>query len=321
MQNFLVVGDLQMKRENLQVCAALFDQVESLAKERKVNSVIWLGDMLDRRGLVEAECLNALFDYFNRSALWHHIVIGNHDLLSMHHTAHSLEPLKAVKNVKIYDRPALLAKNCLVMPYYKNPQKFLQEIDSLFSDLNPNPILICHQGIKQFTVNSGYTEEEAVELKDLQMFKLVIAGHYHTPKTKDNTVYLGSPFSHSFGESNEQKRLGVLEVDSGQLEFIDINFRKHMTYNLDLDEENHVVPQFDLQNINRIIIKGSEKKIEDFKKLPVTPGVKYIFISTGERAAAISETLTNKEKWIKWSRDIKKLNEEYVNAGLELLND
>ncbi len=313
MKSYLVVGDLQMKKENLQKCENLFQLVEKESQAKKLNNVIWLGDMLDRRGLVEIECLNTLFNYFNNSSLTHHVLVGNHDLISLHDKKHSLETLKTLKNVHIYDEITRV-DNILFVPYYRDPNRFLQETQS------DADILVCHQGIKEFTIGSGYTENEAVSIEDLSNFKLVLAGHYHTPKNMKNVVYLGSPFSHSFGESNEEKRLGVLNPESIEVDFISINkFPKHISMEI---TSKSSAPKIDSYNHWRIIFNGSEKEINDFKNnLVKKANVKYIFRETNKsRNLVIKETLTNKEKWIKWSKEIKNLDDKIIDKGLELLS-
>lgn len=311
---FLLVGDLQMKRENLKLSECLFELIENEAKQRKLSEVFWLGDLLDRRGLIEAECLNSLHKYFSNSNFTHHVLVGNHDLINLHSKEHSLKSLGSIKNVILYDSFNSSLQDILVMPYTKNPQHFLKCVKE-----SSAKYLICHQGVKEFTFGSGYTEDEAVGLDDLKQFKLVIAGHYHTPKEMENVVYLGSPFSHSFSESNESKRLGVFDTESGNIEYIPTNFRRHMTYNVCLENPEPV--KYNLEDINRIIVKGKDRDIETFKKSKMQAGIKYVFISTDEKAVSIPETLTNKQKWVKWAKDIKQLDDSYVTAGLELLND
>lgn len=316
MGDLLIIGDLQAKRENLQECVSLFAQIESLAKERNINTVVFLGDMLERRGLIEAECLNTLFSYFSSSNLHHYIVCGNHDQISTHNDSTALEPLKALKNVNIYDEPGQLG-NILFMPYYRNPKGFLYDITLWLPRLPNTPILLCHQGIKEFTIGSGYTEDEAVNVSDLKAFKLVVAGHYHTPMNKANVVYLGSPFSHSFGESNEEKRLGILNTETVELEYIPTNFRKHMTYTLGV---NDPLPAIDDKNLYRFIIEGTDDEIKNYTPLITGRNVKYVMRPKSvAQTVVISETLTHQDKWVKWAKDIKQLDDEVIQKGLELL--
>lgn len=323
MNDFVIVGDLQMKRENLQVCEQVFDEVEKLAVKRNLNQVVLVGDLLDRRGLVEAACLNKLHELLSKSKLTFYILIGNHDLLSLYSTEHALEPLKSLPNVNIYDKPGQLG-NILFMPYYKNPTKFLQDMNTWLPKLPKKPILICHQGVKEFTIGSGYTEEEAVTLSDLHAFKLVIAGHYHTPNDKGNVVFIGSPFSHSYGESNENKRLGILNTNTATIEFYPTEFRRHLTHEIWFHDDHDLLGlYFDPKHFNRCIVNGTQEQIKEFKSKNIfnTPNVKWIFRPEDSANVLIKETLSNKDKWIKWARETKKLDEYYINAGLDLLND
>jgi DNA repair exonuclease SbcCD nuclease subunit len=309
----LVVGDLQMKKENLQKCLNLFQLIEQKSESEGLNSVIWLGDMLDKRGLVEIECLNSLYNYFSNSGLIHHVLVGNHDLISLHDKKHSLETLKTLKNVHIYDEITKV-DNLLFAPYYKDPNKFIQNIAS------DADILVCHQGIKEFTIGSGYTENEAVNIGDLSHFKLVLAGHYHTPKNINNVVYLGSPFSHSFGESNEEKRIAILDTSNYTLKYFSVlNFPRHISIEVNCKDQ---LPLIDDYNYFRIILNGSEEEINEIKhRLIKKSNVKYIFRETSRsNNVAIEETLTNKDKWIKWCKEIKKLDDNTINKGLELLS-
>lgn len=306
-----IVGDLQLQRSNIDKVLDLFAHVESLGLD-----TIWLGDMLDKRGLVEAECLNILYNYFSKSRLNHKILVGNHDMLGVHSEGHALESLKALKNVWIIDQPTFLSganTKILMVPYYRDPTKFIEAIS--FPGVET---VFCHQGVKEFTLGSGYTEDEAVNLEDLKNFKLVVCGHYHTPKEMENVVYLGSPFSHSFGESNEQKRIAKFDEETGKLEYINTDFPKHMTYVMNLPDINGI--PYSPINYNRMILRGTREQIDAFDKSRY-PGFKFIEESiTGLYKSAIKETQTPQDMFDQWFKDVKKeKNEDLYKLGLNIL--
>ena len=321
---YLIVGDVQAKKENLHLVKRLINDVEAQS-----NDIIWLGDLLDRRGHIEAELLNLFYEYFSHSKHNHWIIVGNHDLLSVHSQETALTPLKALENVRIIDEPTYLTKDgpysdILMVPYYRNPQKFLEAVNDPSNEPKPTT-LICHQGIKEFTLGSGYTEDEAVHLSDLQQFQLVVCGHYHTPQQKSNVVYVGSPFSHSFGESNENKRLAIFDTSTLNLDYIPTDFPQHWTHEFDLTlglNDNDIVylQELTADNYHRVIISGTDAQIKEFQKSSlILPHVRYLYRPVGGTAAVISEKLTNNDKWVKWAKDIKKLDDETINLGLELL--
>lgn len=313
----LLVGDIQLQKSNLPIASELFKLVESYNLP-----VVWLGDVLERRGLIEAECLNAFFNYLSSSKQVHYIVIGNHCLLNLHGSEHALEPLKALNNVFIYDKPAQFG-HLLFIPYMRNSKKFLEAIDLWLPRLPKAPILICHQGIKEFTIGSGYTEDEAVGLDDVRGFSRVIAGHYHTPKDMSNVCYLGSPFSHSFGESNEHKRLGILNIETATIEFIPTDFRRHVSIDIDLNNFDFSgIINYNSKDLTRAIVTGTEEQIQRFKLGTHSNSTNLKFIYRPISASSnviIQDTLTNKEKWLKWSKEVKQLDDTVINAGLDLL--
>ena len=48
--------------------------------------------------------------------------------------------------------------------------------------------------------------------------KLFIVGHYHKFQKNENILYLGTPYSHSFGEANQKKYILIVDQD---LDFIE----------------------------------------------------------------------------------------------------
>jgi len=308
MSKYTVIGDLHLEHSNIDKVKKLFNQIESMG-----NNTIFLGDMLNRRGLIEASCLNLLYKLFSDSRRLHTIICGNHDQLSISSMEHSLEPLKSLPNVIIYDKPGTF-DNILFMPYYRNPNQFL-------ADLNKNSkYLFCHQGVKEFSMGSGYTDNEAIDIKELAHFDRCVIGHYHSPMEKDNVVYLGTPFSHSFGESNEVKRLGIFDSETGELEYIKTDFPRHITVNLDLSRSD--ILDIDYYDNNRVILLGSREQIALFDKSKY-PGVKFIEECTSEVVKTVlKETQTPQSMFDNWFKDVKKeTNPEIYELGLKILDE
>lgn len=320
-QNYLIVGDVQAKRENLHLVKQLFTKVEEIGLD-----VIWLGDMLDRRGLIEAECLNAYYEYFRFSKQIHSVIVGNHDLINMYSKETGLLPLKSLQNVTLIDKPEYLIYpgKTLMVPYYKDPKEFLKDISNYDSEVE---YLIGHQGVKELTIGSGYQENEAVDLSSLKQFKQVIMGHYHTPQEKDNVVFLGSPFSHSFSESNEDKRLGIFNEKDGLISYVDMDFPRHMTYEIDCSPAETLPTQLKFFEINskdynRIILTGRAEDIAIFPKDQYS-NVKFIEQPDTEKTeAVIKETESHDVMFKKWLNEVKQEdNMDIESIGLEILKE
>lgn len=311
MSEFLVIGDPQGQKSNKDKLTKLFEITES-----HNLPIIWLGDLLEHRGMIQAEILNLYYNYFKKSRLHHYIIVGNHDMLGVSLEGNALESLKSLKNVWVIDIPTFIGKNILAVPYYRDPTKFLESINII----SGTPYIFCHQGVKEFTIDSGYTEDEAVNLADLKQFKMVVCGHYHAPKEIDNVVYMGSPFSHSFGESNQEKRIGIFNSETGQMKYIATDFPQHISYDVNLNGQNILIP--DDKNYVRVTLKGTREQIDTFDKSKY-PKFKFIeeYITQLDKSE-IKETLSPFDMYDKWFKDIKKeVNPDLYNLGKKIMGD
>lgn len=141
---------------------------------------------------------------------------------------------------------------------------------------------------------------------------------------KGNLTYLGTPFSHSYGETNQDKFIGVYDTESDNLEVIPTKglFPAHMTINVNCDDPNPSIEGYtDIDHI-RVIYTGTQENIDKAKlKYTFPEGTKFIEKSTDEfqEGLQIEETLDNQVKFNTWAKDIKGLDEETVQLGMDIL--
>lgn len=58
----------------------------------------------------------------------------------------------------------------------------------------------------------------------LNKFNLVLLGHVHLPQSVTPTIhYVGSPFQQDWGESNQQKRVGIVDTDAMTVEWVPLS--------------------------------------------------------------------------------------------------
>lgn len=303
------MGDPHARPDNMNKIHKLFQVVES-----KELPVIWLGDLLDTKDIVRAQCLNAYIDYFKNSKLNHIVLVGNHDLLTADSREHSLEALKLLKNVTIVDEPYWKGET-LFVPYYRNPKDF-REVIAYYKDAK---YLFMHQDIVSMDYGNGYISTEGNTLEDIKDFKLVISGHYHCYQQKDNLIYLGTPFSHNFGESNQKKYLGVF--DEGDFSTIPTDFPRHITCDIDVTNPPGIL-MFTEGNHVRVILKGTQEQLDKFDKKPYA-NFKIIEQSLPTVGfTALKETESPKTIFSKWFKDIKQGEDEEIHSlGLKILED
>lgn len=309
------IGDPHAKNDNLDNVSKVYDLAESLG-----NTVITLGDLLDTKSIVQSKCLNFYIKKLSESKLQHYILVGNHDYHNNECLEHSLEPLKRLSNVVVVDKPTVIG-NMLLAPYYNDLEKFRKEI--LNHPNKESTIVIIHQGVTGFDYGNGFMAENEINLEELQGFKRVISGHFHKCQLKGNLVYPGTPFSHSFGESNQSKCIAQLDSDTGHLNLINTNLPQHKTLILNCDnvDELSTIYTFTPNDFHRVILTGKEQNIHKFQK-KLYPTVKFIEQPTVEESGnAIKESDSPEEIFLKWARDIKKLDDKTISIGLGIIKE
>jgi len=325
-----IVGDPHAKPDNLDKIEQLFGIVNELG-----NETIWMGDMLDTKEVVRSRCLNTWLDQFKGSRLRHTILVGNHDWHNLECKEHSLRPLEELPGVTVVSKPKIiqfeevtLVRKAQVpsmgfMPYYHDFAKFRYDL-KVIGDVK---ILFIHQGITGFDYGNGYIAHNEIDLPELKSFPMVISGHFHKYQQKDNLTYLGTPFSHSFGESNQEKFIAVLDTETQELELISTPFPKHRTTTVNVsgdgyDDMNRLkLVGASPEDYWRVILTGSQEKISLFRK-EAFPDVKWIEKpdqSGAQSDLVMTESDSNEVKFKKWAEEVKEFDEDTVNLGIEII--
>lgn len=319
---FTVCGDPHATTKNINKINELFDIFEEIS-----NPVIILGDLLDTKSVVRSECLNLYYRRLKSSILNYIILVGNHDFHNLQCEDHSLQVLKELPNVTIVDKPTL-CYDMLFLPYNHDPKtikKWLKDTEA--------KTVFGHFDICGFDYGNGFMCEEGLSVKDFKKFDLVVSGHFHKFQQQDNLVYLGTPFSHSFGESNQDKYIAIFDKDKkidndnephlcNGLKLIRTPFPSHVTIEIDCDDENPNMLGYQENDIVRVIYKGSKENIEIRKNKSQFPeGTKIIEKPNDEYAnnTVIDETLDNVVKFQQFANDVKQLDDETVKLGTQIL--
>lgn len=302
---YTIIGDPHAKPGNLDKINLLFDMVEELG-----NPVIWLGDMLDTKEVVRGKCLNTYIRRFRESKLQHYVLVGNHDWFNLECLEHSLEPLKSLKNVVVVEE-AMKLDSMLLLPYTHDYETFKRWLAWAGEST-----VLCHADIQDFDYGNGLISTEGLHPSDLEGFR-IISGHYHKYQEQGNITYLGTPFSHSFGESNQEKYIGIFRPGQ-KLELLKTPFPRHVTHTIDCSKHSMQKP-LDEMNIVRVVLQGTQEEIDRFHRVE---GVKYIEQPTAVvKMATIDETASPEAQFSKWAKDIKGYSNDILELGLEVLSD
>lgn len=318
MSRYTLIGDPHITHKSLDRAAQLFELVEAVGLP-----AIWLGDLLDTKEVIRGKCLNAAIEYFRTSKLRHIILIGNHDWFNLECLAHSLEALKLLPNVVVIDKPTQI-DDLTFLPYIHDKEILSQELANFCDE---NRTLIAHLEITNFDFGNGHLCPGGLPLTALSGFKRVISGHFHKFQQSENLTYLGTPFSHSFGESNQTKYIGMLDTETNELKLAETPFPKHFTIEIDCDSSDisytALVGDEDcVNNFYRVILTGTQVNIDKFQRCVFDKlNVKWIERPSDDSVndVSIDETVSNETQFSKWATDIRKMDEETLKLGLSIL--
>jgi predicted phosphodiesterase len=309
---YTIIGDVHCTLKNLDKVKELFDIAEGLG-----NDVILLGDLLDTKSIVRSECLNLYIDCMKNSNLKFKVLVGNHDYHHLECFDHSLQPLKSLSNVEVIDQITTDENGFVLFPYRHD----VSIIRKVLKEIPDNSIVFGHFDTAGFDYGNGFLCEAGLSLKDFARCKSVISGHFHKYQQEKNLTYLGTPFSHSFGESNQTKYIATFSKDTG-LNLIETAFPRHVSKTFDCDGTVDI-PGLDTRDYNRIVLVGREENINKFPKDSYAGlNVKYVHdVKTDGKINSIKESSDNLEQFLSWAQEIKRLDKNTTDLGLSILRE
>ena len=298
----------------------VFDQVEGLG-----NPVIWLGDQLDTKELIRGKCLNFWIRKYRDSKLNHYILVGNHDFFNLECEDHSLVALGLLPNVTLVDSILTLPEhNIAMLPYIHDES----QLKSTLKGIPDNYTLFAHLELKGFDYGNGHICDHGLTPRSFSKFKRVVSGHFHKFQESGKMMYLGTPFTNSFGETDQAKYIATYDSDKGSLGLIEMNgLPQHRTITIDCDAAD-AVANFDVKaladgNHYRVILTGSKEGILNFGGIDAEGlDLKVITKPTDvdrSNEVLIEESISNAQKFSDWATDIKKIEPETVQLGLQIL--
>lgn len=234
----LVIGDLHLKLSNLAIAEKFFKYVRWLVENRGVRTIIFLGDAYDAKAIIHADVQTFFLNEIGQlSGCKIYIIVGNHDFASTNLGNHSLKPFELFENVTVVDK-ILVEEKCVMIAYGKSAdtETALQRPDVV------GKVIFGHFAVNGFSYGNGKDVDDGIDPKFLR--GPAILGHLHAPKDSGKICYLGSPWSHSFGEANQNKRLLIL-TDKGN-EMVEVEgLPRHVTFAWDGDDTSKSASQND----------------------------------------------------------------------------
>jgi DNA repair exonuclease SbcCD nuclease subunit len=193
-----------------------------------IDTILHLGDIVDRRKFINYVTLNRLKDKFLTPIIKRnidfHCIVGNHDI--PYRNTNDINALRElfegmnVPNINCYWEPKELSfDGCdiLMMPWINR-----QNYDDSLQAMVDTKAQICmgHFEISGFEVMRGIKHDHGMDSNLFNKFELVCSGHFHHRHTKGNIHYLGSPYEIFWSDYNASRGFHVFDTETRELEFI-----------------------------------------------------------------------------------------------------
>lgn len=200
----------------------LFDQL----KQQGISKIFQLGDLFDRRKYVNFRTLSKarsiFFDRLRSEGIELYTLIGNHDI----HYRESVDInsssllLNDYDNVHVFTAPATVnveGTTIDMIPWIcdENEDTVKEFITASKSDL-----CFGHFEIDSFSMYRGVESHGGLAPSIFARYEMVCSGHYHTRSSKDNIVYVGTPYEMTWQDYNDPKGYSVFDTDTRELTFI-----------------------------------------------------------------------------------------------------
>lgn len=260
-------SDIHLRPAHTDHASKLMDRLLSLIEAHKPDVIVNTGDTFHTKNTVYAS-MHALYDSFldKATALAPvYTVVGNHDWAD-EYRVHSLQLFKSKPKCHIVDEATMLTDKVAIMSYCRHENRF----EDLLKKITSAEMVFGHFDMNGFNLGSGWEETSSwSEPSKFKQFKRVFSGHYHLNQTKTvgqtEITFVGSPYTTEFGESDQEKFVMMIDLETGLAERISTGLIFHKTIKVSAHEP---LPQIDLEQIAngcefRVVITGTKEAISE----------------------------------------------------------
>ncbi len=195
--------------------------------KRGINTIIHLGDTMDRRKFVSYKIANDFRTKFIQPIVDRnidtHILIGNHDTFYKNtNNINSVAELIGNRhdNIKFYE------ENCTVnfgnTPIFFCPWINSENYGSTLKGIQQTDAEVCmgHLEINGFEMHKGHFSENGHAKEIFKKFDTVFSGHFHKKSDDGKIYYLGAPYQITWSDDNCPKGFHIFDTVDRTLERI-----------------------------------------------------------------------------------------------------
>lgn len=274
-ENIAIIADLHIgvSKDNTWMEDNIYQTLKyftDYCKSNGIDTIIQTGDWFDNRKAISHRTME-----FNREkiiplfdGLTVYITVGNHDL----HYKNQILPnqptelLSNYQNFHVINEPTTFKFNNYkfdLIPWIcqENEQQIFDFIENSDSEF-----CVGHFELNGFYYYRGL-KSHGLETNFLEKYKYVYSGHFHTISSNSNVLYLGTPYTITSGDSNDQRGIWVFNTKrysntQHHLQFIKNPETYH--YKLFLSDDQKIsldeIQNFKNKNVVLMIQNYSDKK-------------------------------------------------------------
>jgi DNA repair exonuclease SbcCD nuclease subunit len=261
--NYLLVGDMHVKRDNVEESQKLIDWIHGLSQQYNAR-VIFLGDQYNDFGLVRVEVLEFWKNVYKKIPNSISLV-GNHDL----------NPAGVTSSMIAHEGDTLVVGNKLTLIDENLKMYAVGFIRDkvLFSDITfaakslGAKILLCHAEFNGAQYENGFYAPHGVELDKVPNDIVYISGHIHKKQDIKNKLgqvvvrYVGTPRMLTRSDIGDVKGVTLLKSD-GYMEFIPTPENVCEPFKEFVIEEGQPIPKIDSSAKVFVEVRGNQDFIK-----------------------------------------------------------
>jgi DNA repair exonuclease SbcCD nuclease subunit len=234
---------------------------------------LWdLGDTTDDRCSIPIPTIDVVLEGLARFPThpWNLKLIGNHEQFLRSTSVHVGKLFQG--RFQVVEEPKVIRAAegtvYVLCPFPYEDDQLAAWIEAVLEDYpDDEKVLLGHFQVIGCKLNSGESKE-GVPKALLKDFKLGLLGHVHKPQSLfKNVHYVGSPFQQDKGESGEAKRVGVVDMNTLEVTWVEMTgFPRYQTYTL--VQFNELA---DAQSEDRVqVVLRSQAEAEQFYAHPLS---------------------------------------------------
>jgi DNA repair exonuclease SbcCD nuclease subunit len=292
MADLLYVGDPHATISELPDLERLMALICQVARDKKPDGVVFLGDQYHHHGIVHLEVVDFWMRAIDQLKLLTkvYLMVGNHDKPGNGRSdIHSMmiHAGDVTRRVHVIDKPRVFEEipGTVFIPHMDSGKAFVEAC----KDFLTVPLVVCHQTFDGSRYENGFYAKDGID-PNLVPQEMILSGHIHAPQRFGKVWYVGAPRWRTSADANTERHLWLMSQAQGSMlckaKFDTGEVCRRI---IDLEEvetgglvwENYDTKKDDV----RLTLKGPEFWLKPYAKMRAEQGFKVRTICTDKSTA------------------------------------